>query len=57
MVEQAYQFKTWLNVIHDLVWKIQTFLWPKVLIIKCKTFYDSAETLSNTYSCILAKMQ
>ncbi len=27
MNEQAYQFKTWLNVIYDLVWKIRTFLW------------------------------
>ncbi len=48
MNEQAYQFKTWLNVKYDLVWKIRTFydfLWPKILIIKFKTFYDSAETL------------
>lgn len=26
MSEQAYQFKTWLNVIYDLVWKIRMFL-------------------------------
>ena len=38
--EGAYQFKTWLNEIYDPVWKIRTFLWPKILIIKFKTFYD-----------------
>ncbi len=26
MNEQAYKFKTWLNVIYDLVWKIRAFL-------------------------------
>ncbi len=32
MNEQAYQFKTWLNVIYDIVWKIWAFLWPKILM-------------------------
>ncbi len=57
MNEQAYQLKTWLNVIYDLVWKIRTFLWAKILIIKFKTFYDSVETLINVFTvteCILS---